>query len=165
MLVSGTQQSDSIICIYTHKYTTHTHTHTYIYLDSFPLKVNTDIEYRSLCYIVGPCCFSSSCRIVSNLLLSQTMVHYLHLSRHLCTCVFIRKMAVSGFIGSRDMSTPCPAVQKEIFRCEHAAAAAKLLQSCPTLCDPIDSSPPGSSVHGIFQAKVLEWGAIAFSEM
>ena len=44
-----------------------------------------------------------------------------------------------------------------------AAAAAKLLQSCPTLCDPIDSSLPGSSVHGIFQARVLEWGAIAFS--
>ena len=45
-----------------------------------------------------------------------------------------------------------------------AAAAAKSLQSCPTLCDPIDSSPPGSSVHGIFQARVLEWGAIAFSD-
>ena len=44
-----------------------------------------------------------------------------------------------------------------------AAAAAKSLQSCPTLCDPIDGSPPGSSVHGIFQAGVLEWGAIAFS--
>ena len=44
-----------------------------------------------------------------------------------------------------------------------AAAAAKLLQSCPTLCDPIDGSPPGSSVHGIFQAGVLEWGAVAFS--
>ena len=44
-----------------------------------------------------------------------------------------------------------------------AAAAAKSLQSCPTLCDPIDGSPPGSSVHGIFQARVLEWGAIAFS--
>ena len=44
-----------------------------------------------------------------------------------------------------------------------AVAAAKLLQSCPTLCDPIDGSPPGSSVHGIFQARVLEWGAIAFS--
>ena len=41
-----------------------------------------------------------------------------------------------------------------------AAAAAKLLQLCPTLCDPIDGSPPGSSVHGIFQARVLEWGAI-----
>ena len=44
-----------------------------------------------------------------------------------------------------------------------AAAAAKSSQLCPTLCDPIDSSPPGSSVHGVFQARVLEWGAIAFS--
>ena len=44
-----------------------------------------------------------------------------------------------------------------------AAAAAKLLQSCPTLCDPMDGSPLGPSVHGIFQARVLEWVAIAFS--
>ena len=43
------------------------------------------------------------------------------------------------------------------------AATAKLLQSCPTLCNPIDGSLPGSSVNGIFQARVLEWGAIAFS--
>ena len=42
-------------------------------------------------------------------------------------------------------------------------AAAKSLQLCPTLCDPVDSSPPGSSVHGIFQARILEWVAIAFS--
>ena len=46
-----------------------------------------------------------------------------------------------------------------------AAAAAKSLQSCPTLCNPIDSSPPASSVHGIFQARVLEWVAIAFSNL
>ena len=44
-----------------------------------------------------------------------------------------------------------------------APAAAKLLQSCLTLCDPMDCSLPGSSIHGIFQARVLEWGAIAFS--
>ena len=43
------------------------------------------------------------------------------------------------------------------------AAAAKSLQSCPTLCDPIDGSPPGSSVPGIFQARTLEWVAISFS--
>ena len=43
-----------------------------------------------------------------------------------------------------------------------AAAAAKSLQSCPTLCDPMDCSLPGSSIHGIFQARALEWGAIAF---
>ena len=44
-----------------------------------------------------------------------------------------------------------------------AAAAAKLLQSYPTLCNPIDGSPPGSPIPGILQAKTLEWGAIAFS--
>ena len=43
------------------------------------------------------------------------------------------------------------------------AAAAKSLQSCPTLCDPIDSSPPGSAVLGILQARTLEWVAISFS--
>ena len=42
-------------------------------------------------------------------------------------------------------------------------AAAKLLQSCPTLCDPIDGSPPGSAVPGILQARTLEWVAISFS--
>ena len=44
-----------------------------------------------------------------------------------------------------------------------AAVAAKLLQSCPTLCDPIDGSPPGSPVPGILQARILEWVAISFS--
>ena len=44
-----------------------------------------------------------------------------------------------------------------------AAAAAKWLQSCPTLCDPIDNSPPGSPVPGILQARTLEWVAISFS--
>ena len=44
-----------------------------------------------------------------------------------------------------------------------AAAAAKSLQSCPTLCDPIDGSPPGSPVPRILQARTLEWAAISFS--
>ena len=43
------------------------------------------------------------------------------------------------------------------------AAAAKSLQSCPTLCDPIDGSPPGSPIPGILQARILEWVAISFS--
>ena len=51
-----------------------------------------------------------------------------------------------------------------MFPIKHAAAA-KSLQSCLTLCDPMDCSLPGSSVHGIFQARVLEWGAITFSEL
>ena len=40
---------------------------------------------------------------------------------------------------------------------------SEVVQSCPTLRDPMDCSPPASSIHGIFQARVLEWGAIAFS--
>ena len=47
--------------------------------------------------------------------------------------------------------------RREEYIYTHAAAAAKLLQSCPTLCDPIDSSPPGSPVPGILQARTLEW--------
>ena len=43
-----------------------------------------------------------------------------------------------------------------------SAAAAKSLQSCPTLCDPIDSSPPVSAIPGILQARTLEWVAISF---
>ena len=43
------------------------------------------------------------------------------------------------------------------------SATAKLRQSCPTLCDPVDDSPPGSPVSGILQARTLEWVAISFS--
>ena len=46
----------------------------------------------------------------------------------------------------------------------HPAAAAKSLQSCPTLCDPTDGSPPGSPAPGILQARTLEWVAISFSK-
>ena len=45
----------------------------------------------------------------------------------------------------------------------YAAAAAKSLKSCPTLCNPIDGSPPGSAIPGILQARTLEWVAISFS--
>ena len=53
-------------------------------------------------------------------------------------------------------------IKSQVWLCV-AAAAAKSLQSCPTLCDPIDSSPPGSPVPGILQARTLEWVAISFS--
>ena len=67
-----------------------------------------------------------------------------------------------------------PVIQSEVSQKEkhqysiltHAAAAtaAKSLQTCPTLCDPIDGSPPGSAVPGILQARTLEWVAISFSD-
>ena len=50
-----------------------------------------------------------------------------------------------------------------LLHCLKVKSESEVAQSCPTLSDPMDCSPPGSSVHGIFQARVLEWGAIAFS--
>ena len=49
------------------------------------------------------------------------------------------------------------------IECHTPEVAAKSLQLCPTLCDPIDGSPPGSAVREIFQARTLEWDAISFS--
>ena len=54
-------------------------------------------------------------------------------------------------------------VDRNMTAAAAATTAAKSLQSCPTLCDPIDSSPRGSSVPGILQARILEWVAISFS--
>ena len=48
-------------------------------------------------------------------------------------------------------------------QCMKVKSESEVTQSCPTLCDPIDCSLPGSFIHGIFQARVLEWGATAFS--
>ena len=50
-----------------------------------------------------------------------------------------------------------------LLQCMKVKSESEVAQSCPTLHDPMDCSPPGSSIHGIFQARVLEWGAIAFS--
>ena len=50
-----------------------------------------------------------------------------------------------------------------LLQCMKGESESEVAQSCPTLSDPMDCSPMGSSVHGIFQARVLEWGAIAFS--
>ena len=63
-----------------------------------------------------------------------------------------------GQAGSSPLAPP-----GKSFRVTAAAAAAKSLQLCPTLCDPIDGSPPDSAVPGILQARTLEWVAISFS--
>ena len=78
--------------------------------------------------------------------------------RELAPCLFLTVLGLPWFI-------------KTIYHlhlhllCMHAAAAAKSLQSCPTLCDPMDGSPSGSPVPGILQARTLEWVAISFSNV
>ena len=65
-------------------------------------------------------------------------------------------------LGNAGWFTPEPKAG-ELSSAAAAADAAKSLQSCPTLCDPIDSSPPGSPIPGILQARTLEWVTISFS--
>ena len=75
---------------------------------------------------------------------------------HIFICIFnpiAIKLPTTLFLGGRNWKADV----------NIAAAAAKSLQSCPTLCDPVDGSPPGSCIHGILQARVLEWVAISFS--
>ena len=83
---------------------------------------------------------------------------------------------LDSILKSRDISLPTkvhlvkamvfPVVMYgcESWTIKKAAAASKSLQSCPTLCDPTDGSPPGCSVPGILQARILEWVAISFSK-
>ena len=52
-----------------------------------------------------------------------------------------------------------------LLQCRRVKTESEVAQSCPTLSDPMDCTLPGSSIHGIFQARVLDWGAIAFSDM
>ena len=77
-----------------------------------------------------------------------------------CTTALHNKSSVFGsghlMFSFTELQCKSPALQ-------HTAAAAKLLQSCLTLCDPIEGSPPGSPIPGILQARTLEWVAIAFS--
>ena len=66
----------------------------------------------------------------------------------------------SNHLKKKNFSHNKEAVVRFDIKCH---AAAKSLQSCPTLCDPIDGSPPGSPIPGILQARTLEWVAISFS--
>ena len=71
---------------------------------------------------------------------------------HLFLCLFPWAPAIMNFF-----------LSFFFFKESAAAAAAKSLQLCPTLCDPIDGSPPGPAIPGILQARTLEWVAISFS--
>ena len=70
----------------------------------------------------------------------------------LCGSLFTSSYSMCWVVADLERAGPVP-----------AAAAAESLQSCPTLCDPIEGSPPGSPVPGILQARTLEWVAISFS--
>ena len=81
---------------------------------------------------------------------------------HSFVCQEVRKLEFDSRCGGVKHSLALLSIEFKIYS-DAAAAAAKSLQSCPTLCDPTDGSPPGSAVPGILQARTLEWVAISFS--
>ena len=87
-----------------------------------------------------------SCQAI---LLSESLMRILQLTR-----------IIELFKGQEEYWDSVPVALKNAVE---AAAAAMSLRSCPTLCDPIDGSPPGSPIPGILQARTLEWAAISFS--
>ena len=99
------------------------------------------------------------------------MVWYSHLFKIFPQFVVIHTVKVFGIVNKAEIDVflelSCffddPADVGNLISGSSAAAAAESLQLCPTLCDPIDGSPPGSSVSGILQARTLEWVAISFS--
>ena len=78
---------------------------------------------------------------------------------HLNYCEFLKELCYSR-IDSLNVLY-CRLIKS--LHSEWVSEVSKVAQSCPTLCDPVDCSPPGSSVHGVLQARILEWVAISFS--
>ena len=90
-----------------------------------------------------------------------------------CCCCCVTSVVSNSVRPHRQQPTrlPCPWDSpgkstgvgcRFLLQCVKVKSESEVAQSCPTLSDPMDCSPPGSSVHGIFQARVLEWGAIVF---
>ena len=138
---------------------THTHTHSLsIFNDCIILFTSYKYFYinykiRLFSYLIVR--WLSQHQLVNNYFSSQCLI-----SRLLYIKILLTVGSLLLFIVNFNLTISSSA----ILFWFHAAAAAKSLQSCPTLCDPRDSSPPGSPVPGILQARTLEWVAISFSK-
>ena len=103
--------------------------------------------------------------LLTIMLINFAMLCYAMLSRfsHVRLCATPQKAAHQA-LPSRDSPGKNTGVGCHfLLQCMKVKSESEVAQLCPTLSDPMDCSLPGSSVHGIFQARVLEWGAIAFS--
>ena len=127
-------------------------------------------------YLEPVCCSmsSSNCCFLTFLQVSQEagqLVWYSHLFKNFPYFVVIHIVKGFGIVNKAEIDVflklsrffSDPTDVGNLISGSSAAAAAESLQLCPTLCDPIDGSPPGSSVSGILQARILEWVAISFS--
>ena len=103
-------------------------------------------------------------------------LYYLHLRHLCCCCCYVASVVSDPVQPHRWQPTRLPRPWDSpgkntgvgchfLLQCMKVKSESEVAQLCPTPSDPMDCSPPGSSVHGIFQARVLEWVAIAFSKV
>ena len=141
-----------------------TNTSSYYFFFNFHLFFKAHLKFSLLYKILSKVWHNLTSEPNKHLLL----INWFSLFHFVLSCIYIwidstmneKQVKFVPIIGNCINTQPC--ITLLCFQ-DTAAAAAKSLQSCPTLCDPMDCSPPGSSVHGIFQARVLEWIAINFS--
>ena len=79
---------------------------------------------------------------------------------HVPLCAMSVRSPIPGILQAKNTEVGC----HFLLQCMKVKSQSEVTQSCPTLSDPMDCSPPGSSIHGIFQIRVMEWAAIAFSD-
>ena len=144
----------------------------------FPLVTCTVIS--SVSFALHICCFSCNQTNTTLNLVQNVIIVHLWIETRLKIYLYMLLLLLSRFSHVQLCATPETAAHQAppslgFSRQEHCSglpfpsprheseSESEVAQSCPTLSDPMDYSPPGSSVHGIFQARVLEWGAIAFS--
>ena len=118
---------------------------------------------------------STQCKELTGELFPTSPFFSTFVSKHCCCCCCCVASVVSDSVRPhrRQPTRPCcpwdsPGKNTGVgchflLQCMKVKSESEVTQSCPTLSDPMDCSLPGSSVHGIFQARVLEWGAITFS--
>ena len=126
-------------------------------LTLLPIVVNLgSVTCEPLCNAELACVSLHLWSIQARLGFARLLMHMTHQELLICSRHQVWPTFCQSFKETLNWKWTCSGIQ-------NAAAAAKSLQSCPTLCDPIDGSPPGSTVPGILQTRTREWVAISFS--
>ena len=120
------------------------------------------------------CCSPWGCRVRHDLVTQQKLYPRKKTQGYICCCCYVASVVSNSVWPHRRQPTRLPhpwdsqgkstgVSSHFLLQCMKVKSESEVTQSCPAPCDPMDHSLPGSSVHGIFQARVLEWVAIAFS--
>ena len=169
MPIDRWMHKDDEVCIYIH--TQYIYTHIYIHSDEVYIYTHTTMRYILHMY-THTLSYKEEWNnvICSNMDRPRDHTEWSKLRLLLLSCFSRVRLCVIPETAAHQAPHPWDSPGKNtgvgchfLLQCMKVKSQSEVAQSCPTLSNPMDCSPPGSSVHGIFQATVLEWDAIAFS--